>query len=109
MAKKVKTAIDEYKEIFVELHKLQHKGADNLVMLLTRHIKGKAEYKESYIELVAERAGVSPTGHITTTNRDIMLYVVKAMVVIDKGIEPRDKDINEAWRLFIEDYRNHKI
>lgn len=109
MAKKINNAVDEYKEIFGKLHKLQHKGADNLVMLLTRHIKGKAEYKESYIELVAERAGVSPTGRITTTNRDIMFYVVKAMVEIDKGITPSDKDINEAWRLFIEDYRNHKI
>lgn len=107
--KKEKNAVDEYKEIFVKLHKFQHKGADNLVMLLTRYIKGRADYMASYIELVAERAGVSTTGHITTTNKDVMLYVVKAMVQIDKGIEPRDKDINEAWEMFIEEYRSHRL
>lgn len=106
---KVKTKIDEYKDLFVKLHRYQHHGADNLIMLLTRYVRGKADYMASYIELVAERAGVSATGHITTTNKDIMTHVVKAMVQIKEGVEPSDKDIDRAWALFIEDYRNHKI
>ncbi len=106
---KAKTKVDEYKEIFVKLHRYQHHGADNLIMLLTRYLRAKADYMASYIELVAERAGVSSTGRITTTNGDIMRHVVKAMVQIDKGIEPSDKDVDKAWESFIEDYRNHKI
>ena len=106
---KVKTMADEYKEIFVRLHKYQRKGADNLIMLLTKHIKGKAEYMVSYIELVAERTGVSSTGHITTTNKDIMIPIVKEIVHIKEGLYPLDKDINKAWEAFIEDYRNHNI
>lgn len=106
---KAKTKVDEYKEIFVKLHRYQCHGADNLIMLLTRYLRAKADYMASYIELVAERTGVSSTGRITTTNKDIMTHIVKAMVYIDKGVEPSDKDIDKAWALFIEDYRNHKI
>ena len=106
---KYKTKADEYKTIFVKLHKHQVHGADNLIALLTRHIRGKAEYMASYIELVAERSGVSPTGHITTTNADIMLPIVACMVEIDTGAAPRHKDIVDAWNMYIEDYRNNKI
>jgi hypothetical protein len=106
---KDKSKVDEYKDIFVKLHKYQYHGANNLIMLLTRYLRAKADYMASYIELVAERAGVSSTGHITTTNKDIMTHVVKAMVQIKEGVEPNDKDIDKAWALFIEDYRNHKI
>lgn len=106
---KANTNVDEYKQIFVKLHRYQHHGADNLIMLLTQYLRAKADYMASYIELVAERAGVSSTGRITTTNKDIMTHVVKAMIEIKEGIEPSDKDIDKAWESFIEDYRNHKI
>lgn len=102
-------AVKRYKDIFCKLHKYQFHGADNLIMLLTRYLRAKADYMASYIELVAERTGVSSTGRITTTNKDIMTHVVRAMVQIDKGIEPSDKDINAAWALFIDDYRNNRI
>lgn len=106
---KEKSKVDEYKDIFVKLHRYQHHGANNLIMLLTRYLHTKADYMASHIELVAERAGVSSTGRITTTNKDIMTHVVKAMVQIKDGIEPSDKDIDKAWESFIEDYRTHKI
>lgn len=106
---KTKTKADEYKEIFVKLHKFQRSGADNLIMLLTNYIRGKAEYMATYINLVAERTGVSPTGHITTTNRDIMQPIVKEIIRIEDGLLPLSKDIDKAWELFIEDYRNRKF
>ena len=102
-------AVKRYKDIFCKLHRYQYHGADNLIMLLTRYLHTKADYMASYIELVAERTGVSSTGRITTTNKDIMTHVVKAMVQIKEGVEPSDKDIDKAWALFIEDYRTHKI
>lgn len=79
---KYKTRADEYKALFVRLHKYQRKGADNLILLLTRFVRAKAEYMTQYIDIVAERSGVSPTGYITTTNADIMLPVVRAIVEI---------------------------
>ena len=105
---KYKTKADEYKAVFVKLHKHQMHGADNLIALLTRHIKGKAEYMASYIELVAERSGVSPTGHITTTNADIMLPVVRAIIEIEQG-SVCEKELRKAWESFIEDYRYNRI
>lgn len=106
---KYKTRADEYKALFVRLHKYQRKGADNLIMLLIRLIRGKADYMSKYIDVVAERTGVSPTGHITTTNKDVMIPIVKEVVHIEEGIYPLDKDINKAWEEFIEDYRNNRI
>lgn len=106
---KYKTRADEYKALFVRLHKYQRKGADNLIMLLIRLIRGKADYMSKYIDVVAERTGVSPTGHITTTNKDVMIPIVKEVVHIEEGIHPLDKDINKAWEEFIEDYRNNRI
>lgn len=106
---KIKTKADEYKDIFIKLHRYQRKGADNLIMLLIKLIRGKADYMSKYIDVVAERTGVCPTGHITTTNKDVMIPIVKEVVHIEEGIYPLDKDINKAWEAFIEDYRNHKI
>lgn len=99
----------EYKDIFVKLHRYQMHGADNLIMLLMRYLRAKAEYMASYIDLVAERTGVSATGHITTTNADIMKHVVSAMVEINCGIAPKRKDIDEAWAMFMDDFCNNKI
>ena len=106
---KTKTKADEYKEIFVKLHKYQRKGADNLIMLLTRYIRGKADYMSRYIDLVAERTGVSPTGHITTTNKDIMLPIVREVIIIEAGVAPKERDLQSAWDAFIHDYRNNLI
>ena len=106
---KYKTRADEYKALFVRLHKYQMHGADNLIMLLIKLIRGKADYMSKYIDVVAERTGVCPTGHITTTNKDVMIPIVKEVVHIEEGIYPLDKDINKAWEAFIEDYRNNRI
>lgn len=106
---KVKTKPDEYKDIFVKLHRYQVHGSRNLIELLTRYLRAKVDYMASYIELVAERTGVSSTGHISTTNKDIMTHVVSAMVEIDEGVAPKPKHINEAWAMFIDDYRNKRI
>ena len=106
---KTKTAVDELKDIFCKLYRLQFHGADNLIMLLSQYIRGKAEYMAAYIELVAERTGVSSTGHITTTNKDIMFPIVREVVTIETGVTPKEKDLQSAWDAFIEEYRNHKI
>lgn len=105
---KYKTKADEYKALFVRLHKYQVHGADNLIQLLTRLIRGKADYMATCIELVAERTGVSSTGHITTTNKDIMFPVVRAIVEIEQG-SVCEKELRKAWEGFIEDYRNNRI
>lgn len=105
---KIKTKADEYKALFVRLHKYQMHGADNLIMLLIKLIRGKADYMSKYIDVVAERTGVSPTGHITTTNADIMLPVVRAIIEIEQG-SVCEKELRKAWEAFIEDYRYNRI
>lgn len=106
---KTKTAAEEYRDIFAKLHKYQTQGADNLILLLSKYVRAKVDYMASYIELVAERTGVSSTGHISTINKDIMTHVVSAMVEINEGTAPKPKHIDEAWAMFIDDYRNKRI
>lgn len=108
MAKNTDT-VNRLKAIFCKLHKYQVHGSRNLIELLTRYLHAKVDYMASYIELVAERTGVSSTGHISTTNKDIMTHVVSAMVEIDEGVAPKPKHIDEAWALFIDDYRHNRI
>jgi hypothetical protein len=106
---KVKTNIDEYKAIFVKLHRIQHHGANNLISMLSRYLHIKTEYMVTYIDLVAEKSGVSHTGHITSTNMDVMLPIVSAMIEIEHGTAPHRKEIMQAWEAFITDYRNKRI
>lgn len=106
---KIKTLVDEYKEIFVKLYKHQRKGADTLIALLSRYLRAKADYMATYIDLVSERSGVPATSHITATNRDVMIPIVREMCRINKGDVPSSRDLDKAWEAFIEDYRNHKI
>lgn len=106
---KVKTNVDKYKEIFVKLHRIQFHGGYNLISLLTRYLRSNAEYMASYIDLVAERTGVSHTGHITTTNPDVMLPIVSAMVEIEDGAAPHHKELLKAWEMFIDDFKNKRI
>lgn len=105
---KTRNNVEAIKAIFVKLHKYQRKGADNLILLLTRYVRAKAEYMSQYVDTVAERSGVCPTGHITTTNADVMIPIVTAIAEIEMG-GASEKDIREAWKYFIEDYRNNRI
>lgn len=104
-----RTITNEYKDIFVKLYKYQRKGADTLISLLTRYLRAKADYMATYIDLVSERSGVPATSHITATNRDVMIPIVREMCRINNGDEPPSRDLDKAWEVFIEDYRNHKI
>lgn len=106
---KIKTLADEYKEIFVKLYKYQRKGADTLIALLSRYLRAKADYMATYIDLVSERSGVPATSHITATNRDVMIPIVREMCRINNGDEPSSRDLDKAWEAFIDDYINHKI
>lgn len=96
-------------KLFVRLHRYQRKGANNLVALLTRYLRAKADYMASYINLVSERSGVSATGYITTTNADVMLPIVREVVRIDEGVEPNERELQKAWEAFIDDYKHHRI
>ena len=106
---KEKTTTDLCNSIFTKLHIYQVHGADNLTMLLTKYTRGRIRNATEYIEVVAKKAGVSKTGRITTTNKDIMVHIVRAMVEVSNGVTPLEKEINEAWELFITAYRQNKI
>ena len=106
---RLSTNVAKLHSIFVRLHRYQRKGADNLVALISRYLRARADYTSAYIDLVSERSGVSPTGRITTTNADVMIAVVREMFIIDNGIEPSATELHEAWDMFIKEYQANKF
>lgn len=99
-----------YRAMFVVLYTYQHRyGLDTIEKMITRYAPENENHTEAYIKAVAERSGVSAHGHITATNGDVMIPIVAAMSAVENGVEAKMHDVEEGWKLFIEDYRNKKV
>lgn len=99
-----------YRAMFVVLHTYQRKyGINTIADMVARYAPSIENQTEAYIEAVAEWSGVPATSHITTTNGDVMIPIVSAMSKVENGVPADMHDVEQGWRLFIEDYRNHKI
>jgi hypothetical protein len=77
--------------------------------MITRYAPANENHTEAYIEAVAERSGVSSHGRITATNGDVMIPIVAAMSAVENGVEVKMHEVEEGWRLFIEDFRRKLI
>lgn len=99
-----------YRAIFVLLYTYQHRhGLFSIAQMLGRYAPKNENDTSAYIAAVAERSGVSANGRITTTNGDVMIPVVAAMARVENGEEPKLHEVEEGWKLFIEDLRAKKI
>ena len=99
-----------YRAIFVLLHTYQRRyGLDNISSMISRYAPATENHTAKYIDAVAKWSGVSPTGHITTTNGDVMIPIVAAMSRVENGVEADMADVQAGWELFINDYRAHNI
>lgn len=99
-----------YRAMFVLLHTYQRKyGLNTIASIISRYAPAVENHTVAYIKSVAEWSGVPATSHITTTNGNVMMPIVSAMSRVENG-EPADmREVEQGWKLFIEDYRNHKI
>ena len=99
-----------YRAMFVVLHTYQRKyGINTIADMVARYAPSTENHTETYIEAVAEWSGVPATSHITTTNGDVMMPIVAAMSKVENGVPADMHDVEAGWRLFIEDYRAHKV
>lgn len=99
-----------YRAMFVLLHTYQRKyGLDTIASIISRYAPSVENHTEAYISAVSEASGVPATIHITTTNSDIMIPIVSAMSRVENGVPAVMSEVEAGWKLFIEDYRNHKI
>ena len=99
-----------YRATFVVLYTYQHRyGLDTIAKMISRFAPSNENHTEAYINSVADRSGVSANGRITATNGDVMIPIVAAMSLVENGVEANMVDVEKGWKLFIEDYRNHKV
>lgn len=99
-----------YRAMFVLLHTYQRKyGLNTIASIISRYAPAVENHTEAYINAVAEASGVPATSHITTTNGDVMIPIVSAMSRVENGVPADMREVEQGWKLFIEDYRSHKL
>lgn len=99
-----------YRAMFVLLHTYQRKyGLNTIASIISRYAPSVENHTEVYINAVAEVSGVPATSHITTTNADVMVPIVVAMSKVENGVPAELSEVEAGWKLFIEDYRSHKL
>jgi hypothetical protein len=99
-----------YRAMFVLLHTYQRKyGLNTIASIISRYAPSVENHTEAYINAVAEASGVPATSHITTTNADVMVPIVVAMSKVENGVPAELSEVETGWKLFIEDYRSHKL
>lgn len=99
-----------YRAMFVVLYTYQRRhGINTIADMIIRYAPAIENHTTEYIRAVAEASGVPSTSHITTTNADVMIPIVAAMSKVENGTPAVMKDVEAGWKLFIEDFRNHKI
>ena len=108
--KQFKTMAYGYRAMFVVINTYQRRyGLDTITKIISRYAPASENHTQAYIDAVAEASGVPATSRITTTNADIMVPIVAAMSRVENGVKANIREVEEGWRLFIEDYRNHNI
>lgn len=99
-----------YRAMFVVLYTYQKRyGINTIASMISRYAPACENHTKAYIEAVSDYSGVPATSHITTTNGDIMIPIVAAMSRVENGEEPTLHEVEEGWRLFIEDFRRKFI
>lgn len=99
-----------YRAMFTVLYTYQKKyGINTISDAIIRYAPAIENHTTAYIDAVSEWSGVPATSHITTTNADVMIPIVAAMSRVENGVPADMREVEQGWKLFIEDYRKHKI
>lgn len=99
-----------YRAMFALLYTYQHRyGLDTIAKMIARYAPENENNTAAYIDAVADRSGVPANGHITATNGDVMIPIVAAMARVEIGEDPNMHEVEEGWKLFIEDFRRKLI
>ena len=99
-----------YRAMFVVLHTYARKhGINTIEGMISRYAPASENHTQKYIDAVSEWSGVPGTSHITTTNADVMIPIVAAMSRVENGVPAVMTDVEAGWKMFIHDYRSHKL
>lgn len=99
-----------YRAMFTVLYTYQKKyGINTIADAIIRYAPAIENHTAAYIDAVSKWSGVPATSHITTTNADVMIPIVAAMSRVENGVPAVMSEVEAGWKLFIEDFRAHKL
>lgn len=99
-----------YRAMFVILHTYARKyGINTIATMIARYAPATENHTQKYIDAVSDWSGVPATSHLTTTNAEVMIPIVAAMSRVENGVPAVMSEVEAGWKLFIEDYRAHKL
>lgn len=89
--------------IFHLLNNYQVKyGLRTIEQMVARWAPPQENDTAGYVESVSRWSGVPRSTSITTTNRDVMIPVVAAMIRMENGQYVPVTDLDAGWKLFME-------
>ena len=93
-----------YRAMFVLLHSYNRRyGLNSIRGMLNRYAPPTENFTEGYIRFVANRTGVDANTIIDTLCERDMVAIVRAMSEIENGTPAILEDVEQGWRLFIDD------
>ena len=75
-------------------------GCDTLEEVVGRWAPPVENNTQGYVSFVSTRSGVPQDNKISTTDPNVMIPVVRAMIRMENGVDVPMEDIEEGWRLF---------
>ncbi len=94
-----------YRAIFTLLHSYNRRYALTTIRaMLNRYAPPTENLTEGYIRFVAERTGIDANTSIDTLNERDMIAIVRAMSEVENGTPATLSDVEQGWRLFVEDH-----
>lgn len=93
-----------YRAMFVLLHSYNRRyGLNSIRGMLNRYAPPTENFTEGYIRFVANRTGIDANTIIDTLCERDMVAIVRAMSEIENGTPAILEDVEQGWRLFIDD------
>ena len=89
-----------YRAIFVLLDTYRKRyGLDTLRGMISRYAPPEENHTAIYIDVVAERTGISPDEKIDTRSRKTMVPIVAAISKVENGVGPSWREVNRGFDL----------
>lgn len=94
-----------YRAMFTLLHSYSRRyGLNTIGLMLHRYAPPTENLTDGYIRFVAGRTGIAADSVVDTLNESDMIAIVAAMSEMENGIPAILSDVEQGWRLFVEDH-----
>lgn len=93
-----------YRAMFVLLDTYRRRyGLITIRQMLSRYAPPEENFTESYIRIVSQRTGIDADSRVNTRLASDMIPIVRAMSEVENGVAAILEDVEEGWKLYIDE------